>query len=485
MDAPPNLSSRAPVIDSRNEQEFPTLGNGPSVPIRASIPLNTRAFGTKGLAKTKENFPALGGAAAPQPGVGSSYVAQTASSSASSSRASSLFKNVPKPANKAKAQEHASTNKSNAKPTLSKSVSDFPSLPGNSARSDMFETVRTTSKISTIVAKQPAKIQEKVSTLKHVPTLSRSVSDFPSLSLGGSSNGRRDLQSDFIETAPSYSMTSVSAKHRALVPSYESVGSGQSGSKINTIQRVEVTKSITAGNERAPTINSKANFPALGGGSAAAPAPLWVASGPPKAKKPLQVSKKLKVAPAPLLEQPTNGKVSTGNSDKPIKKEKIEEKPKPKPENSKENVAAECKKATKKEKKNAGKGEETTNAVSAKGKENTNKEKTKATETKGSEKKQRNENQTNNNHAKSDSESPLQNGFREHTDGGLFSNGNVFAALAAGLVPPPGFRDSEPKKPPPGFANTSSTNGTAPTYEYMPPSNATQRNQVGELRFFL
>lgn len=73
-------------------------------------------------------------------------------------------------------------------------------------------------------------------------------------------------------------MASVSAKHRALIPSYESVGPGQGGSKIKTIQQVESTK--TATNKQLPQINSKENFPSLGKSTAGAPQ--WLKNGPVK-----------------------------------------------------------------------------------------------------------------------------------------------------------------------------------------------------------
>lgn len=48
-------------IDARNEQEFPSLGNGTSAPSPLPIPMGMRAkLCSAGLARTKENFPALG-----------------------------------------------------------------------------------------------------------------------------------------------------------------------------------------------------------------------------------------------------------------------------------------------------------------------------------------------------------------------------------------------------------------------------------------
>lgn len=55
----------ARVIDARNEQEFPSLGgagasSGVTLVPGATMSIRAKAFGPAGLARTKENFPALG-----------------------------------------------------------------------------------------------------------------------------------------------------------------------------------------------------------------------------------------------------------------------------------------------------------------------------------------------------------------------------------------------------------------------------------------
>lgn len=409
--------------------------------MRPSIPLNTRSFGTKGLAKTKENFPALGGS-------NSNTVMPPPSAPSTSRRdaATALFKNPPKPTAKVKSNQ---SQPPAAKSSLTKSVVDFPSLPGASGN-PLLSTIKA-KPATPVVTPAKTKSHEKTANAKTV-SLSRSVSDFPSLT-GDSKN---DLQTDFIESSPSFSMATVSAKHRALVPSYESVSGGQSGSKINTIQRVETTKPSSANNVRAPVINSKANFPALGNASAsAAPAPQWLAAGQAKSKKPTQMSKKLKVAPAPLLEQ-----TSTANS---INKQKPEEKSKSKNENKKDDGTTDSKKSSKKEKKNVAKADNGENVTpKPKGKEKSNESK---------------ENHRKNGDNKKNSNGPLvsQNGCADwEVEGATTSNGGTTKPS-----PPPGFSSgsSDSMKPPPGFtATTTKSNATA--YEYTPPSNATQRNQI-------
>ena len=56
-------NQRPVSIDARNEQDFPSLGNGAlSTPLTPAVPLAMRNRHTiSGLARTKENFPALGG----------------------------------------------------------------------------------------------------------------------------------------------------------------------------------------------------------------------------------------------------------------------------------------------------------------------------------------------------------------------------------------------------------------------------------------
>ena len=66
-------SQRGVSIDARNEQDFPSLvgGAAASAPLTPAVPLAMRNRSTfSGLARTKENFPALSGAVAPGGGGG-------------------------------------------------------------------------------------------------------------------------------------------------------------------------------------------------------------------------------------------------------------------------------------------------------------------------------------------------------------------------------------------------------------------------------
>lgn len=327
-----NLLPRQPLIDARNEQDFPSLGNGPAISFRQAAPLNSRVFGSKGLAKTKENFPALGGLSASE----ASTNVQPKNTASKSNAATALFKNQSqKPVtNKPKSSQPPPT-KPEAR--ITNSVAEFPSLSGASSSSSGFPLFpgghMTAAKViarpaekapivkqnpkpskSAPVTKSPfefpslpsgtgnplgalrtmpksqppPQLQKKSLNIKPAskPKPARSLSEKPSATSvgggshysGGSGHSRREIDEDFIESAPTFSMAGVSAKHRALIPSYESVGPGQSGSKINTIQQVESTKAVT--NKHVPQINSKENFPSLGKSTAAAPQ--WLKNGPVK-----------------------------------------------------------------------------------------------------------------------------------------------------------------------------------------------------------
>lgn len=439
--------------------------------------MNNRVFGTKGLAKTKENFPALGGSNSNAP-ISSRVAPSSGPSTSAQETASALLRNTQKiAANKAKnIQNQPSTIKS--KPALNNLTADFPSLPGGLG--NPLASIKTVKKTAAAVTKAKAPTQVKVVATKQTPSLHRTLSDFPNLSAISAQSSRKDLETDFIEVTPNFSMAAVSAKHRSLVPSYESLNAGQSSSKINTIQRTEVAKTSPTSNERTPALNSKESFPALGGSSAAATAPQWLSNNTAKSKKQPQISKKLKVAPPPLLDHATNEK-NLNKQTQPkteVEKPKPDEKQKSKTDKNKENTVETAKKNSKKDKKNGTKAEVET-LSKPKEKENVQKTNAKANKTKETNLNKKNEdNQANNNNSNGKEDKvATQNKRAEHTnDLGNPSYGNIFANITAS-VPPPGFSGNGQVKPPPGFSSTGSQQ-SAVVYEYIPPSNATQRNQI-------
>lgn len=408
--AMPTQVTAKKIIDARNEQEFPSLGNAP-VTIRPTVPLNTRQFGTSGLARTKENFPALGG---------SSRNVEPISAAAKPGNASTLLFKTPKPAPKAAAN---SATKAPAAKTVPNTTNDFPALPGSSAS---------------------AKTRKQI------------------------------LESDMVEAPLPYNLSAVSSKHRTLVQSYESVSSSnslQANQKIKTVQRVE-TKPQSTANGLGVSINSKANFPALGGSSGPAPPPQWLNATSSNGKKQPQISKKLKVAPAPLL--PTLKKAgeenSTSSKPQEAKKEKNKnEKAKSQTNNERKNNDGQVEKAS------ANKKTEKNPTKKSDEKENVKKD----NEKNGTGTQTKNEKKANKNHTLSSNETnsnkPIQNGHISPNE----SLSNSYSSVAHFTMPPPGFPaktgNEKVTKIPPGFEHMGDMNRT---FSYISPSNALLRNKV-------
>lgn len=378
------LTSR--VIDARNEQEFPSLGNAP-INIRPTVALNMRPS-SSGLARTKENFPALGG--------------------------------------------------------------------GNTQIRDPFRqpVSAPTVNASTLLFKTPAPkpvSNNKNNTKNKVKTLPNKASDFPALSHSASSNkGKKaNLESDLIETPVDFG--GVSAKHRQLVPSYESsVASTVANQKLKTIQRAEI-KPVTAPANHVPLMNSKENFPTLGGPSpSTVPAPQWLNATTNGNKKQTQISKKLKIAPAPIL--PTT-KFTDAQDD--TKKSKLNEKSKIATERKTEN----------------GKGDNTSTKKTEKTNKKSDKENIKKT-------KENNNLSTNGNQSKSEKKS----NSLPTTNNSINEPINSYSSVAHFAMPPPGFpakkSAEQSTKVPPGFENL--TNNSKKRYSYISPSNALLRNQVSQ-----
>lgn len=447
------------VIDARNEQEFPSLGNAP-VTIRPTVALNTRQFGTSGLARTKENFPALGGNEAPPRVMPATTMPQ----------ASAILFKTPAPT---KPSKSAAANAQKQKVNITKSGNDFPALPGGNASAPLrgnrdFEAFNASA--------ASASTNSKANNVKQKVNVAKAAKDFPTLFGHGSAgpsrsnnHNSRDLESDLIEAAPSYDLSTVSSKHRALVQSYESVSSsGQVNQKIKTIQRVE-SKPQASNIDSVPLINSKKSFPALGGGSSAstnASAPQWLnATTTSKSKKEPIQSKKSKVAPAPLLPtSKSNSENKSGaKSETPKKAGKVKE------------VSGNAETASKsdaKQKPNAKLAKKANGSVES----NTNKENN-GDKTKTSNQKSKKANATNGN-----ASNHLLNGYEDEAamPSSIHETINSYSSVATFTEPPPGF-PAKPKpkavRAPPGFESVLSESLSS-TFAYISPSNALQRNQV-------
>lgn len=386
------------IIDARNEQEFPSLGGNGPINIRPSVALNMRPS-TSGLARTKENFPALGG--------GGTQIREPFRPPNTAISTTALFR-MPAKAATGNGASSKSNSSNKTKPVLIKSAADdFPALPGGLSSSKQ----------------------------QH----------------------RANMERDMIETPLSFNPSLVSAKHRVLVQSYEQVSSTANmlaNQKIKTIQRAE-TKSPSATNESVPSIKSKENFPSLGGtNSTTGTAPQWLNGTSGNSKKEKQISKKLKVAPAPIL--------PTSKSNENIKKDDD------KKGKSKTNQNEKKKEATK---------PESTNEKNSNGKK-TEKDKAKKSEDSGKKTKENNEKNTNGNknEKKPATPKPEQNGIATSANEII----NSYSSVAHFTMPPPGFpvkKNDSNTKIPPGFESLSKESKNS-TYSYMSPSNALQRNQV-------
>lgn len=203
------------IIDAQNEQEFPSLGGATGV--MASMPLlgpsmamRNKLAGSSGIAKTRENFPALGASTPNTDHSGNVF-------RPSQTPVSSLLKNKPKKIEAVKDKQSltASTkanNNMNKNSKLFSDKNDFPALPGSS---------------------------------KSKPANS-------------------PWDDDYIPPINSKNLNSVASKHRSLVDDYVSVA--QPSSKINILlSQVEVApKKVTNGQPKmAPQLTSN-DFPVLG-----------------------------------------------------------------------------------------------------------------------------------------------------------------------------------------------------------------------------
>lgn len=243
-------SSRS--IDAQNEQEFPSLAGTSSnvFTVRPSVSIRAKTFGPGGLARTKENFPALGG--------GSSDISPT----------------------------HKTNNSSHKMPTAASALFKNGNTAANGANSGKV-MIHLSNRPSTSNAAPPKKPEVNP----------KSAKDFPSL-------GRKaDLESDFVPLVPA-NHNSVAAKHRSIVSqAYESAATG-APTKVGVVSRESTSSSSSKSqNANVPKFNSKDNFPALGNGSEPATPIPWMTT-----KKQPTESRKSKVAPPPLA---TTTKVET------------------------------------------------------------------------------------------------------------------------------------------------------------------------------
>lgn len=248
------------VIDSNNEQEFPSLG-GPTTSSSSSATsgaatMRSKAFkGTGTLTKTKENFPALGGGAAATSAAGPSLGGNYKKVSAS---AILKAKPVPKAAD--------------------------PSTSSSSSSS-------------------------KTGTVIHI---SNRPKEFPALSRGAARHNNHNTEDDPMVVSEMMSRlhvnnSAISAKHRGLVDEYTTASAVAqiNGPKVALVKAPAASPSPTKAVAAPPKIKLKSDdsFPSLSATASSSGVGLgaWSATAAPKwVDKPKVESRKSKVAANPM-----------------------------------------------------------------------------------------------------------------------------------------------------------------------------------------
>ncbi|XP_058830095.1 E3 ubiquitin-protein ligase ZNF598 [Topomyia yanbarensis] len=274
-------------IDASNEQDFPSLGGTGANPVFRpnNVSIRQRVFGVAGLARTKENFPALGSEGGE--GSGSTSINEGFSSKIT---ASSLLK-PSQPSN------GSSSGRNNQQQTGHAGGGSKPST------SMMIHVSNRPPSATTNGGKKP------------------SAADFPALP-GTTKSGikKSDLYADLEGSNGMVNLNAMSAKHRGMVDDYVSISSVVS--KVATVVPPKDGKKIAPAQNVVPSVNSAKAFPTLsesGGkpGGPVKPAQWIVANkvnsssfslggGSAAAAGTGNVSSKKKPAPAPNLKEEGN-----------------------------------------------------------------------------------------------------------------------------------------------------------------------------------
>ncbi|XP_053675120.1 E3 ubiquitin-protein ligase ZNF598 [Anopheles nili] len=237
-------------IDATNEEDFPSLAGSTPNPVfrpnNVSI-RQQRVYGAAGLARTKENFPALGssggecttGPTSLNEGFSSKITASSLLKSSQQSSGAGTTSMMIHVSNRPSSASSSGTGKSNNVSVMGKKKSsDFPALPSGSGD-------RKGSSVS-------------VSNTRKLTSDNGGINDADDRSSGG---------------AAMVNLNAISAKHRALVDDYVSLSSVVS--KVKTIPSTVVKVAATT-QAAVPSVNSTKAFPSLGetGSKTAASVPM-------------------------------------------------------------------------------------------------------------------------------------------------------------------------------------------------------------------
>lgn len=310
-------------IDSKNEEQFPSLGGPSAAPVQLANTVRHINYGTAGLARTKENFPALGGMPMPerprvqqpqkvQPSSGKQYKAPSASS---------MLKSSSK-------QPAVSRQTSSSSGGMRSSAADFPALSQSSSK-NAFDFPA----FSLIASKKSAPVAAPVRQQS-----ASKASDYPSLSQGSSKKNKNKndlLMEDMVERSSSVNLNLVTHKHRGLVEDYVSMAS--TVSKVQTVQQKDIQSVPQFNTQSVPKLTSADNFPSLGGRASATSSPQWCTVGGSSKQEQSKKGKKVNEMPARDDPKPSNGVVKSQNKIDDRKTNGNMKKDKPKANNNKEN----------------------------------------------------------------------------------------------------------------------------------------------------
>ncbi|XP_067630809.1 E3 ubiquitin-protein ligase ZNF598 isoform X2 [Eurosta solidaginis] len=321
---------RSITIDGSNQEDFPSLSGssgGPSVSL-VPAPFMRLRSGASGLARTKENFPALGG----NGGVGN---------------------------NRAQNEQPAppiSTVLRKAPAVSTGAISRTTRNAGNSTGPNV-----ASSGMVLHVSNRPTSSNEHQNS--GAVAKKSNAMDFPALPTTGKSKKnatpRTPVDEDMLPSGAHIPLTNIAAKHRTLLNDYVSVANQSSFQKLQTVQKeeLEAKNRKSADQANAPKLTAQ-DFPSLGSGAPAKAnhhhefSQNW-AKGQKQSEKKLRESenRKAKVAPPPILatekinkhntnatnkkqSATTNGKTIANVADQNHINTKKEKKPKDKKEKS-------------------------------------------------------------------------------------------------------------------------------------------------------
>ncbi|EDW61562.2 LOW QUALITY PROTEIN: uncharacterized protein Dvir_GJ20244 [Drosophila virilis] len=425
--------SQPVTIDAGNEEEFPMLAGFTLVPnlvlVMARPPSMRNLSGTSGLARTKENFPAMGGAEGGN--ISNAYNSYASARAAAPQPAVANFK---------------------------KSASSGGAAGGTSGGAAVARANAPANGMLLHVSNRPAANGSKKST---------SDMDFPALPMGKGKKMSRNLDEDMLPSNSAVPMGNLAAKHRTLVDDYVSVAHPSTYQKIQMVQKeeLEAKARMEALKKSAPKLTAL-EFPTLapsstkatplpranGGGTAASLN--WTKPISDKKQKDLE-NRKGKVAPAPMLPTPKGSTTSLNNNKNNANKQE-----------SQTQVNKKDKKS--KEKKNNQENQPKVNKQKEKNNNNTN-----------------NNNNYNNNRNNNDDE---QLPTIVNSNGNLLSTLRAPPGLSAGAAPvkpPPGFMSNvtvnSVAKLPNNLTFTSSLGENysivPSSYSYSDPPDTANRNQ--------